>query len=135
MSYLSVRRKIIAKVTFKVGKHKVVIFCKLFISLQFTFIQNTTNMYKPLIYLMISIALISCTSKQRVDLIVTNANIYTVNENFSNAEAFAITNGKFISVGTSKEINSNFSSDFILNAEGKTIVPGLIDSGKVVTKL
>ncbi len=118
----------VAKVTFKVGKHKVVILCKLFISLQFTFIQNTTNMYKPLIYLTIVIALISCTSKQHVDLIVTNANIYTVDDNFSNAEAFAVTNGKFIAVGSAKEIKTNFRSKNIYDAEGKTIIPGLIDA-------
>lgn len=118
----------VAKVTFKVGKHKVVILCKLFISLQFTFIQNTTNMYKPLIYLTIVIALISCTSKQHVDLIVTNANIYTVDDNFSNAEAFAVTNGKFIAVGSAKEIKTNFRSENIYDAEGKTIIPGLIDA-------
>ena len=118
----------VAKVTFKVGKHKVVILCKLFISLQFTFIQNTTNMYKPLIYLTIVIALISCTSRQHVDLIVTNANIYTVDDNFSNAEAFAVTNGKFIAVGSAKEIKTNFRSENIYDAEKKTIIPGLIDA-------
>ncbi len=85
-------------------------------------------MYKPLIYLVIFFALISCTSKQQVDLIVTNANIYTVDENFSKAEAFAITNGKFISVGNSREIESKFKSELIINFEGKTIVPGLIDA-------
>ncbi len=84
-------------------------------------------MYKPLIYLVILFALISCKSKQHADLIVTNANIYTVDENFSNAEAFAVKNGKFIGVGSSKDIKSKFKSPTEYNAEGKTIIPGLID--------
>ncbi len=74
------------------------------------------------------IALFSCTSKQHVDLIITNANIYTVDDNFSNAEAFAVTNGKFIAVGSAKEIKTNFRSENIYDAEGKTIIPGLIDA-------
>ncbi len=85
-------------------------------------------MYKPLIYLISAFVLISCTpEKQQVDLIVTNANIYTVDDVLPKAQAFAIKDGMFIGVGTSKEINKQFSSIKILNLEGKTIVPGLID--------
>ena len=85
-------------------------------------------MCKPLIYWMFVFVLFSCTSdKQQVDLIVTNANIYTVNDSLPKAEAFAISNGKFVGVGTSKEIKSVFTSENNLDAGGKTIVPGLID--------
>jgi len=85
-------------------------------------------MYKPLIYLMFVFVLFSCTSdKQQADLIVTNANIYTVNDYLPKAEAFAISNGKFIGIGTSKEIRSGFKSKNVINLKGKTIVPGLID--------
>ena len=66
--------------------------------------------------------------KEAVDLIVTNANIYTVDNDFSKAEAFAVKDGKIISVGSQSEIESNFNSADIINAEGKTIVPGLIDA-------
>lgn len=71
---------------------------------------------------------IACTTKQQADLIVTNANVYTVNSNFENTQAFAIRNGKFIGVGTNEEITSKFKSDSIINANEKTIVPGLIDT-------
>jgi len=85
-------------------------------------------MYTPLIYLMLTFVLFSCTTdKQQVDLIVTNANIYTVNDMLPKAEAFAISDGKFVSVGTAKEIKSIFTSENIFDAGGKTIVPGLID--------
>jgi len=85
-------------------------------------------MYTPLIYLMSFFVFFSCTTdKQQVDLIVTNANIYTVNDNLPKAEAFAVSNGKFVGVGTAKEIQSIFKSKNNLDAGGKTIVPGLID--------
>jgi len=70
----------------------------------------------------------SCMKKKQVDLIITNGNIYTVNDSFEKAEAFAIINGKFIAVGTSKEINKNYKSSLKINAEGKTIVPGFVNS-------
>ena len=77
---------------------------------------------------MFAFVFFSCTTdKQQVDLIVTNANIYTVNDNVPKAQAFAVSNGKFVGVGTAKEIKSVFVSENILDAGGKTIVPGLID--------
>ncbi len=85
-------------------------------------------MYKPLIYLVLLLSLFSCAEKQHADLIITNAKIYTVDENFSKAEAFAINNGKFVSVGSSKEINSKYKASKTYNAKGKTIYPGLIDA-------
>ncbi len=85
-------------------------------------------MYKPLIYFVLLLSFFSCTDKQHADFIVTNAKIYTVDESFSMAEAFAITNGKFVGVGTSKEIKSNFKATKEYNAKGKIIYPGLIDA-------
>ena len=37
-------------------------------------------------------------------------------------------NGKFIAVGTSVEIQEKYTSDTIVDAQGKTITPGLIDA-------
>ncbi|MCP4883192.1 MAG: amidohydrolase [Flavobacteriales bacterium] len=85
-------------------------------------------MYKPLIYLISAVVVISCSpEKQQADLIITNANIYTVNDQSETAQAFAIKDGLFIGVGTSKEIRKGYSSDQIIDLEGKTVVPGLID--------
>ncbi len=63
-----------------------------------------------------------------VDLIVTNANIYTVDSTFSKATALAIKDGEFVAVATDGEIAAAFESTSVLDAEGKTIVPGLIDA-------
>ncbi len=85
-------------------------------------------MYKPLLCIYFLAALFSCTSKQQVDLIVTNANVYTVAADSSKAEAFALSNGKFVAVGTTKDILSHYKAATNLDAEGKTIIPGLIDA-------
>jgi predicted amidohydrolase YtcJ len=85
-------------------------------------------MYKSLLYLVLLLSVISCTEKQHADLILTNAKIYTVDDNFGMAEAFAVTNGKFVAVGTTKEIKSKFKATNEFDAKGKIIYPGLIDA-------
>ena len=66
--------------------------------------------------------------KEKVDLIVINSNTYTVDGDFSKAEAFAVNEGRFVATGTTAEIKQKYTADTILNAEGKTITPGLIDA-------
>lgn len=69
----------------------------------------------------------SCSSSTPADLIVYNGTVYTVNENFEKAEAFAVKDGKIIEVGTSESIKAKYKATEELDAEGKTIYPGLID--------
>ena len=76
----------------------------------------------------LSIIISSCDSKQKVDLIVTNAKVYTVDEGFSIAEAFAVKDGKFEAIGTTSEITSTYESNEILDAKGKAVYPGFIDA-------
>jgi predicted amidohydrolase YtcJ len=83
---------------------------------------------KKLSILIIAIITFSCEKKEEVDSIIINANVYTVNDNFDKAEAFAIKEGKIIDVGTSIEIQSKYAPTFINDAKGKTIVPGFIDA-------
>ncbi|MFD1063352.1 amidohydrolase [Winogradskyella litorisediminis] len=84
---------------------------------------------KKLILFLATALIFSCESqKEQADLIVTNANIYTVDDNFNKAEAFAIKDGKFIAVGTSEEITSKYQSENTIDANGQTITPGLIDA-------
>lgn len=72
--------------------------------------------------------LFSCTSKSKVDLLVYNAKVYTVDGNFSIAEAIAVTNGKITSIGTSDSLRNLFEATTETNAQGKFIYPGLIDA-------
>lgn len=78
--------------------------------------------------LLLVVFAISCTKKEKVDSIVINANVYTVNSNFDTAEAFAIKEGKIIDVGTTIEIQSKYASTNINDVKGKTVVPGFIDA-------
>lgn len=66
--------------------------------------------------------------KQAVDLIVHNANIYTVNARFDIAEAFAVKNDRIVGIGSVEEIYAKFQAKTTLDAMGKTILPGLIDA-------
>lgn len=84
---------------------------------------------KKLTILSLIILCFSCSDdKQTVDSIIINANIYTVDNDFNKAEAFAVKDGKFLAVGTSREIQSKYASENIIDAKGKTIVPGFIDA-------
>lgn len=65
--------------------------------------------------------------KQDADLIVHNADIYTVNTRFDIAEAFAVKGDRIVAIGTESDIFSKFQSKNVLNASGRTILPGLID--------
>jgi predicted amidohydrolase YtcJ len=68
------------------------------------------------------------TQAKTPDLIIVNARIYTVDSKFSTAEAVAIADGKFTAVGTTAQIRRlSGPSTRILDADGKTIVPGLQD--------
>ena len=78
----------------------------------------------PLILLLLT--MFSC-SKTNVDLIVYNANIYTVDNQFSKASAFAIKDGKFVSIGSDRYILKHYCGYQTLNALGQCIYPGFID--------
>lgn len=83
--------------------------------------------YSVLVFIML--VSFSCNrEKQEVDLIVHNANIYTVDDGFSKAKSFAVKNGKFVAVLSSSIILDAYTSENILDAEGQTITPGLIDA-------
>ncbi len=84
---------------------------------------------KKTLFILIILAIISCQSnKETADLLIKNATIYTVNESFETIEAFAVKDGKIIDVGTSAALETKYQVANIFDAEGKTIVPGLIDA-------
>ena len=67
-------------------------------------------------------------AQKNADLIIKNAKIYTVNNNFDVAEAMAISEGKILAVGKNAEILKKFKSKNIQNLQGKTVFPGFIDA-------
>ena len=69
----------------------------------------------------------SCNQKTPVDLIVHNANIYTVDNDFSKAQAFAVKDGKFVAVGDEEQIMQHYTAEECIDAQGDAIYPGFMD--------
>lgn len=68
----------------------------------------------------------SCRPGRQADLIVHNARVYTVDDQFTVAEAFAVKDGRILEVGSSSDIIARYSGETV-NAGGKAIYPGFID--------
>ncbi len=66
----------------------------------------------------------------KVDTILTNGNIYTIEPSGNKAEAVAICEGNIVAVGTTNEIRLQYSKSAIkeIDLEGQTVIPGLVDS-------
>ena len=62
------------------------------------------------------------------DLIVINANVYTVDARIAKAEALAVKNGRFVAVGMNDEIKGLVGkSTRTVDAKGMTVAPGFTD--------
>ena len=72
--------------------------------------------------------LFSACINQRVDLIVHHAQIFTVNNDFSSAEAMAIQDGKIVAIGNNDDILKEYQSDSVVNANNAIVYPGFIDA-------
>lgn len=75
----------------------------------------------------------ACTDRSEnlppADLVVLNASVLTVDSDFSIAEAFAVRDEMFVEVGTDEEIRNYIGEQTrVIDAEGKTVIPGLIES-------
>lgn len=68
----------------------------------------------------------SC-EKTKVDLIVHNANVYTVDSQFSKATAFAVHDGKFVAIGSDRTVFRRYYASRTLDAQGQSVYPGFID--------
>ena len=79
-------------------------------------------------YFLFLISFSSCTSRQKVSLVIHHAKIYTVDSAFSVAEAMAIQDGKIVATGTNDEILKKYEASETIDASGKTIFPGFIDA-------
>ena len=79
----------------------------------------------PLFLLIIFCISTACT--ERVDLLVHNAKIYTVNTDFDQASAFVVKNGKFVAVGGEDLVNQ-YTPTNTVDAQGLAIFPGFIDA-------
>lgn len=79
-------------------------------------------------FLAISIFFFSFRPTIKVDTIVYNGQIYTVNEQFDKAEAFAISDGRIIDIGTNDLILKKYSAKEKIDVKGQAVFPGFIDA-------
>lgn len=67
--------------------------------------------------------------KPKAETIVNNANVLTIDSQFSRAQALAISRGRILAVGTNEQIRAFRGTDTkVVDAQGKTVLPGLYDS-------
>lgn len=85
-------------------------------------------MYKKLIIKFLIIIPYFLLGQKKVDLIIENAHIYTLNAQSETAEAMAIKRGKIVAIGKNEEITKKFAAKNRLNAQGKSIFPSFIDA-------
>jgi len=84
---------------------------------------------KKILFFSCLMAVLSCDStREQADLLVINATIYTVNDAFETAEALAVRQGKIIAVGETDDLRKKYQGKEVVDAGGKTIIPGLIDA-------
>jgi predicted amidohydrolase YtcJ len=71
--------------------------------------------------------LTACSSKKKADLLVHHAVIYTADSLFTNAQAFAVKDGKFVAVGSSENILKDYQADSVVDLKGQPVYPGFYD--------
>ncbi len=74
-------------------------------------------------------SLAACTMENPPDMIIINGKILTVDEQFTIAEALAISEDRIIAVGSNGDIRKLADRHCkIIDAAGKTVIPGIIDA-------
>src|SRR5581483_6247512 len=68
-------------------------------------------------------------ASEPADVIIYNAKVLTVNSNFTIAQAVAIRDGKIVAVGKDKLLETYRGPETrMIDAQGKTVMPGLFDA-------
>ena len=68
-------------------------------------------------------------AQQKVDTVVTNGKILTVDADFRSRQALAINNGRIVARGTSAEMARYAGPNTkVIDVKGATVIPGLIDN-------
>lgn len=84
---------------------------------------------KIFLYILILVIMSSCNTQPPADIILVNGKIVTVDQNFSIAEAVAVKNDEILAVGTNEQVRKTAGKETrIIDLEGKTLIPGLIDA-------
>ena len=76
----------------------------------------------------IALFLTSCGGPQKVDTLVVNGVIYTIDSSFSSVQAMAIKDGIIVATGTDAEILAAYTAPEKIDAKGQAVYPGFIDA-------
>lgn len=85
------------------------------------------NLFRLIVFLAI-VQLTACTPMEKSDLIIKNAKIYTVDGQFSIAEAMAVKDGIIQALGNEDEIIRKYEAEHVYDLNGKPVYPGFIDA-------
>ncbi len=92
-----------------------------------TTVKQSLKTIIPAFFASILMLMTSCNQKTPVDLIVHNANVYTVDDDFSKAQAFAVKDGKFVAIGDEATITGHYYAKETIDAQGNAVYPGFMD--------
>ena len=80
------------------------------------------------LFLFTALFMESCYYTESADLLIHNAKIYTVDANFTIAEAMAIKGGKIVDIGPNNELKNRYNAEKEIDAQLQPIYPGFIDA-------
>lgn len=80
-------------------------------------------------------SLSGCFKGDKVDMIIHNARVHTMNQSNDIGEALAIHNGKIIEVGPEREILNRYRAEKTINARKKDVFPGFHDGHSHILSL
>lgn len=83
---------------------------------------------RQLAFVLICVLICSCSQPEQADLIIYNAKIYTVDQDFSTRQAMAVKEGKILMLGSTDEILAKFNADEEIDLTGKFVYPGINDA-------
>lgn len=74
------------------------------------------------------LSFVSCSQKNAADLVLTNAQVYTVNKDQPNAEAIAVKGDLIVFVGSNEDVKKYISSKTeVIDCKGQFVMPGFIE--------
>lgn len=90
-------------------------------------LRHSPSYMKKKFYLVFLGGLLAGCTHKSVDLLVTNAQIYTASDQQPTAEAVAIRKGIFVAVGSTQDITKKYRAKKTWDAQGHAVFPGLYD--------
>ena len=79
--------------------------------------------------LLAALAVVATQAHAQPDFVFVNARVYTVDDGFTVAQAFAVEDGMFAAIGSNDDVRASIGiSTKVIDLGGRTVLPGLIDA-------